>query len=103
MESFLSRLTLFAGLSPADCANLEQRMPRRDFAPQSVIVREGTPADAAFVVLSGLASIRRCANWLQFTPVPQGSRVALVDLYSASLGRQGLCHDREAIWLTGTI
>lgn len=28
--------------------------------------------------------------WLQFTPVPTGSRVAIVDLYSASLGRNGL-------------
>jgi hypothetical protein len=27
---------------------------------------------------------------LYFTPVPQGSRVAIVDLYTASLGRQGL-------------
>jgi hypothetical protein len=28
--------------------------------------------------------------WLQFTPVPQGSRVALVDLYTPSLDRRGL-------------
>jgi hypothetical protein len=28
--------------------------------------------------------------WLQFVNVPQGSRVALVDLYSASEGQQGL-------------
>ena len=28
--------------------------------------------------------------WLQFVSVPPGSRVAIVDLYSASLGRQGL-------------
>jgi hypothetical protein len=28
--------------------------------------------------------------WLQFTHVPPGSRVAVVDLYSASLGRPGL-------------
>jgi hypothetical protein len=28
--------------------------------------------------------------WLQFTHVPAGSRIAVVDLYSASLGRQGL-------------
>lgn len=28
--------------------------------------------------------------WLQFLPVPAGSRVALVDLYSASDGRRGL-------------
>ena len=34
-------------------------MPRRDFAPQAVIVREGTAADAAYVVLSGLVAVRR--------------------------------------------
>ena len=28
--------------------------------------------------------------WLQFVPVPQGSRVSVVDLYAASEGRQGL-------------
>ena len=59
MESFLSQLPLFAGLAPADRAQLEERMPRREFAPQSVIVREGTAADAAFVVLSGLVAVRR--------------------------------------------
>jgi type IV pilus assembly protein PilB len=59
MPSFLSGLPLFAGLTPADCAQLEQRMPRREFAPQTVIVREGTAADAAFVVLSGLVAVRR--------------------------------------------
>jgi CRP-like cAMP-binding protein len=59
MPSFLDRLPLFAGLSPEDQAQLEQRMPRREFAPQAVIVREGTAADAAFVVLSGLVAVRR--------------------------------------------
>ena len=59
MTSFLSRLPLFAGLPPSDCAQLEERMPRREFAPQAVILREGTPADAAFVVLSGLVAVRR--------------------------------------------
>jgi len=59
MASFLERVPLFAGLPPADCAQLEQRMPRREFAPQTVILREGTPADAAFVVLSGLVAVRR--------------------------------------------
>ena len=34
-------------------------MSRREFAPQSVIVREATAADAAFVVLSGLVAVRR--------------------------------------------
>ena len=59
MESFLGHLPLFAGLSAADRAQLEQRMARREFAPQSVIVREGAAADAAFVVLSGLVAVRR--------------------------------------------
>ncbi|MBI4485170.1 MAG: Flp pilus assembly complex ATPase component TadA [Acidobacteria bacterium] len=59
MESFLSRLPFFAGLTPADRASLEQRMPRRDFAPQSLVFREGTSADAAFVILSGRVAIRR--------------------------------------------
>ncbi len=37
MESFLGHLPLFAGLSAADRAQLEQRMARREFAPQSVM------------------------------------------------------------------
>jgi type IV pilus assembly protein PilB len=59
MVSFLNRLPLFAGLAPADCAQLESRMPRKEFAPGAVIVREGSAADAAFVVLSGLVAVRR--------------------------------------------
>ena len=59
MTSFLGRLPLFAGLAPADRAQLEERMPHREFPPQAVIVREGSAADAAFVVLSGLVAVRR--------------------------------------------
>jgi hypothetical protein len=33
MASFLSGLPLFAGLAAADCAQLDDRMPRRAFAP----------------------------------------------------------------------
>jgi hypothetical protein len=39
--------------------------------------------------------------WLQFTPVPAGSRVAIVDLYSASLGRQGLVTIERRLGLQG--
>jgi hypothetical protein len=39
--------------------------------------------------------------FLQFTPVPQGSRVAIVDLYSASLGRQGLVTIERRLGLQG--
>jgi type IV pilus assembly protein PilB len=34
-------------------------MVRREFAPQSVIVREGGAGDAAFVILNGLVAVRR--------------------------------------------
>ena len=59
MTSFLSRIPLFAGLSAADAAQLEARMPRREYAPQTAIVREGQAADTAFIVLSGLVAVRR--------------------------------------------
>ena len=39
--------------------------------------------------------------WLQFTTVPQGSRVAIVDLYAASLGRQGLVTIERRLGLQG--
>jgi hypothetical protein len=39
--------------------------------------------------------------FLQFTAVPQGSRVAIVDLYSPSLGRQGLVTIERRLGLQG--
>ncbi len=57
--SSLSELPLFAGLRATECAAIESRMRRRDYAPQTVIVREGTPGDTAFVILSGLVAVRR--------------------------------------------
>src|SRR5689334_3796397 len=54
----ISELPLFAGLSPAECQQLESRMRRREFAPQQLIVREGGPGDAAFLVISGLVAVR---------------------------------------------
>jgi type IV pilus assembly protein PilB len=54
----LSALPLFAGLSPAEAAELETRMRRKEFTPQQTIVREGGPGDAAFVVVSGLVAVR---------------------------------------------
>jgi len=59
MISSLSDMPLFAGLSPAECAEFEQRMKRCDFAPQSTIVREGSAGDAAFVILAGRVAVRR--------------------------------------------
>jgi type IV pilus assembly protein PilB len=57
--SFLSRLPLFADVSPETLARLEHRMRRREFAPRAVIVREGSTDDSAFLVLSGRVAVRR--------------------------------------------
>ena len=56
---FLSRLPLFADVSPETLARLEHRMRRREFAPRTVIVREGSTDDSAFFVLSGRVAVRR--------------------------------------------
>ena len=54
----ISELPLFAGLSAGEVQDIESRMRRRDYAPQQVIVREGGPGDAAFLVVSGLVAVR---------------------------------------------
>ena len=58
-SSLLGRLPLFTEVSSDALARLEHRMRRRDFAPRSVIVREGTADDSAFIVLSGRVAVRR--------------------------------------------
>ena len=57
--SFLSRLPLFADVSPETLARFEHRMRRRGFAPRAVIVREGSSDDSAFLVLSGRVAVHR--------------------------------------------
>ena len=39
--------------------------------------------------------------WLQFTHVPQGSRVAVVDLYAASEGHEGLLLIEKRLGFSG--
>jgi type IV pilus assembly protein PilB len=56
---FLHTLPLFAGLTADECRELERRMTHRDFPPQSTIIREGGPGNAAFFILSGVVAVRR--------------------------------------------
>jgi len=69
MSTVLGQLPLFTGLPPDAHNKLEAQMIRRDYAPQSVIVKEGGAGDAAFVVLAGLVAVRRLdkATGLEFT------------------------------------
>lgn len=57
--AFLHQVPLFRALSADACLQLESRMRRRDFVPQSLIVREGSSDGAAFFVLSGRVAVRR--------------------------------------------
>ena len=57
--AFLHQVPFFSGLTPEACAQLETRTRRCDFAPQSMIVREGSTDGAAYVILSGRVAVRR--------------------------------------------
>jgi hypothetical protein len=41
--------------------------------------------------------------WLQFVPVPAGSRLAVVDLYTSSLGRRGLITIERRLGILGPL
>jgi type IV pilus assembly protein PilB len=57
--SFLHQIPFFQAIPPATLVHLERRMKRRDFVPQSVIVREGSSDGAAYFILSGRVAVRR--------------------------------------------
>jgi type IV pilus assembly protein PilB len=57
--SFLHQVPFFSSLPPEACLHLESRTRRRDFLPQSLIVREGTSDGAAYFILSGRVAVRR--------------------------------------------
>lgn len=48
IPAFLRQVPLFGALSADACVQLEGRMRRCDFVPQSLIVREGSADDSAF-------------------------------------------------------
>ena len=59
MIASLSDVPLFAGLDASALAEIERRMTRHDFPPQATLMREGSAGAAAFLLLSGLVSVRR--------------------------------------------
>ena len=56
---FLQRIKLFSGLSFDDCQQIVKRMRRRDFPPNTTIVREGAPGSSMFFLTSGQVEIRK--------------------------------------------
>ena len=56
---FLQRIKLFSGLAVSECQEVVKRMKRRDYPPNTVIVREGAPGSSMFFVTSGLVEVRK--------------------------------------------
>ena len=56
---FLHQVPFFSSLPAEACVQLEACTRRRDFLPQSLIVREGTSDGAAYFILSGRVAVRR--------------------------------------------
>jgi hypothetical protein len=61
------------------------------------------PVPAIFALLdTALSGFDQALRfWLQLVPVPPGSRLAVVDLYTPSLGRQGLVEVERRLGFTG--
>jgi type IV pilus assembly protein PilB len=57
--SFLHQIPFFSAIPAEVSVHLERRMRRRDFVPQSLIVREGSSDGAAYFILSGRVAVRR--------------------------------------------
>src|SRR5205085_3555340 len=58
-EHFLQRIKLFSGLSVLECTEVVKRMKRRDFPPNTVIVREGAPGSSMFFLTAGNVEVRK--------------------------------------------
>ncbi|HEV2113997.1 MAG TPA: ATPase, T2SS/T4P/T4SS family, partial [Terriglobales bacterium] len=56
---FLQKIKLFSGLTKDDCEQVVKRMRRRDFAPATVIVREGAPGSSMFFITAGQVEVRK--------------------------------------------
>ncbi|MDP9266702.1 MAG: Flp pilus assembly complex ATPase component TadA [Acidobacteriota bacterium] len=58
-QHFLQRIKLFSGLSILECSEVVKRMKRRDFPPNQIIVREGSPGNSMFFITSGQVEVRK--------------------------------------------
>src|SRR5262245_18022829 len=58
-EHFLQRIKRFSGLSVLECTEVVKRMKRRDFPPNTMIVREGAPGNSMFFITAGLVEVRK--------------------------------------------
>lgn len=58
-DHFLQRIKLFSTLSAQECQEVVKRMKKRDFAPNQMVVREGSPGSSMFFITAGLVQVRK--------------------------------------------
>lgn len=59
LRDFLRTATILETLKPRDVADLLDRLDRREYPPESTIVREGEDADTLFIIRSGQVRVVR--------------------------------------------
>ena len=58
LQAFLSRIPLFAGLTPEDLPDVLRALRPRSMRAGDVLFRQGDPGDSAFVIEAGAVEIR---------------------------------------------
>jgi CRP-like cAMP-binding protein len=81
--SLAERIPLFAGLAPAELADIVRIFEPVNFEPGARLVRQGQPADSAFILESGTTDV--------ITVLPGGGEAKVAELGSGSvLGEMAL-------------
>jgi CRP-like cAMP-binding protein len=63
-EEFLSRVPLFSSCTPAEIAAIDAVAQEHEFAAGQIIVTQGTPGQAFYLILSGKVELVRDENLL---------------------------------------
>jgi CRP-like cAMP-binding protein len=84
VETKLGQVPLLAGLDARTVARLAKHGARRTFAPGELIIRQGDPAAALYIILSGRVIVEReipggCENLMEFGPHEFFGEVALIE------------------------
>lgn len=79
-ESFLARVPIFSNCTPEEIAAIDEVTQEQAFQPGQIIVSQGTPGQAFYMVLSGRVEIIRDNNSLgAFRPGDFFGEMALLD------------------------
>lgn len=79
-EAFLSRVPIFSNCTPEEIAAIDEATQKQAFMPGQLIVSQGTPGQAFYMILSGRVEIVRDGNSLgAFRPGDFFGEMSLLD------------------------